>query len=94
MSAKATKEIERDRKQKDKPHGCLWDWENMTVWAFEWSEIITKAREEMQLVREHLKKKSEELTVSDYLRENFPEILEGLSDRLRQSTEDYVSTSV
>ena len=44
-------------------------------WALEWSEIETRAREEMQLVRDHLKLKSEELTVSDYLRENFPEIL-------------------
>jgi hypothetical protein len=47
----------------------------MTVWAFEWSEIISNAKNEMQLVREHLQRKSSELTVSDYLQKNFPEIL-------------------
>jgi hypothetical protein len=75
VSAHATSEIKRDREQKDKPHGCLWDWPNMTVWAFEWSEIISNARNEMQLVREHLQRKSSELTISDYLQKNFPEIL-------------------
>ncbi len=78
VSAKANKEIERDRNQKDKPYGCLWEWENMTLWAFEWNEVIGRAREEMHLVRDHLKQKSTELTVSDYLRESFPEILESL----------------
>jgi hypothetical protein len=82
ISTKATGEIDRDRRQKNQPHGCLWLWDNMTVWAFSWSEIITKAKEEMQLVREHLRKKSEELTVSDYLRQNFPEVLDSLADKL------------
>lgn len=75
VSSTAANEIQRDREQKDKPFGCLWEWDHMTVWAFQWSEIITRAREEMQLVRQHLKKKSDELSVSDYLRENFPDIL-------------------
>jgi hypothetical protein len=79
VSAKVTSQIDRDRSQKDKLHGVLYEWENMTVWALEWSEIINNAREEMQLVRDQLKKKSEELSVSDYLKENFPEILQNLS---------------
>jgi len=85
VSSEVQKEIERDRNQKDRPHGCLCAWDNMSVWAFEWSEIITRAREEMQLVRDHLKRKSEELTVSDYLRQNFPEILETLSTQLNSA---------
>jgi hypothetical protein len=79
VSSRCSKEIERDRNQKDKPHGVLYEWDNMTLWALEWSEIITNARSEMQLVREHLKRKSEELTISDYLKENFPEILENMT---------------
>ncbi|MDQ2977531.1 MAG: ATP-binding protein [Acidobacteriota bacterium] len=75
VSAKVSGEIQRDREQKDKPVGCLWEWENMTVWAFQWSEIIARAREEMHLVRQHLQRKSEELSVSEYLRKNFPDIL-------------------
>jgi hypothetical protein len=51
----------------------------LTVWALEWSEIVAKARAEMQLVRDHLKRKSEDLTISEYLKENFPDILEGLT---------------
>ena len=84
VSARVTEEIQRDRTQKDSPHGRLVAWDNMDVWAFEWNEIETRAREEMQLVRDHLKLKSEELTVSDYLRENFPEILTTLSQQLGQ----------
>jgi len=71
-----------DRSQKDKPYGCLWEWERMTVWAFQWSEIITTAKDEMVLVREHLKRKSEELSVSQYLSENFPDVLAALSQNL------------
>jgi hypothetical protein len=82
VSGKATKAIERDRKQKDRPFGCLYEWDNMTLWALEWSELISKAKEEMHLVRDHLKRKSEELGVSDYLRERFPEILEDLNTKL------------
>jgi hypothetical protein len=67
-----------DRNQKDKPHGVLFEWDNMTLWALEWSEIVANARAEMQLVRDHLKQKSAELTLSDYLRENFPEVLSSI----------------
>jgi hypothetical protein len=63
--AAAAKEIERDRNQKDKPHGVLFEWDDMTLQALEWSEIIANARAEMQLVRDHLKQKSEELTLSE-----------------------------
>jgi len=85
VSGKTTKEIARDRQQRDKPFGCLYDWDRMRVWAFEWSEIITRARDEMQLVRDHLRKKSDELSVSDYLRQNFPDVLSSLSSAARVS---------
>lgn len=78
VSSRCGKEIERDRNQKDKPHGVLFEWDNMTLWALEWSEIVANARAEMQLVRDHLKQKSAELTLSDYLRENFPEVLSSI----------------
>ena len=51
----------------------------MTVWAFSWGEIIASAKEEMTLVSQHLEKKSQELAVSDYLKENYPEIFEHLN---------------
>jgi hypothetical protein len=82
VSARCTEEIEMDRKQKDSPHGCLWRWDRMSVWAFEWSEIITRAKDEMMLVREHLKRKSDELSVSEYLAENFPDVLATLTHKL------------
>jgi hypothetical protein len=87
VSAKALPEIDLDRKQKDKPVNCLYQWESMTVWACEWSELITRAREEMQLVRDHLQRKSKELSVSEYLRENFPEILANLSSGMPKTGE-------
>lgn len=86
VSAKVNHEVERDRHLKDKPHGCVWEWPEMTVWAFEWSELITRAREELQLVRDHLQRKSKELSVSGYLRENFPEILAELEEKQGSSS--------
>ncbi|MBN2180372.1 MAG: ATP-binding protein [Sedimentisphaerales bacterium] len=80
VSSRIKKEIEKDRNQKDKKIGVLYDWSNMTVWAFNWSEIITNAKEEMTLVSQHLEKKSQELSVSDYLKENYPEIFESLNN--------------
>lgn len=80
VSAKASKEIDRDRKQKDKPYGCLWEWDNMSVWAFEWSEIIARSKEEMTLVRDNLERKSRQLSVSEAVRREFPDILSGLDD--------------
>ena len=65
----------------------------MTVWAFEWSEIIAKAKDEMILVREHLKRKSEELSVSKYLSENFPDILESLNRKLAPEDDAAQKTS-
>ncbi len=82
ISGRCTAEIEMERHQMDKPHGCLWQWERMTVWAFQWSEIIKTAKDEMMLVREHLKRKSEELSVSEYLATNFPDVLSTLSEKL------------
>jgi hypothetical protein len=35
VSSRCGKEIERDRNQKDKPHGVLFEWDNMTPWALE-----------------------------------------------------------
>jgi hypothetical protein len=84
VSARCTEEIEMDRNQKDSPHGCLWQWDRMSVWAFEWSEIITTAKDEMVLVREHLRRKSDELSISQYLAENFPDVLAALSQKLAQ----------
>lgn len=78
VASRTNDEIELDRKQKDRPFGCLYILENVYVWAFQWSEIIAKAKEEMQLVLGHLEKKSKELEVSDYLRENYPEIFDSL----------------
>jgi hypothetical protein len=75
VSGKASKQIDRDRKQKDLPYGCLWQWDEMTVWAFEWSEIITRAKEEMTLVKDNLERKSQQLSVSEVLRNEFPDIL-------------------
>jgi hypothetical protein len=75
VSSKISEEIELDRNQKGRPAGCLYEWENMTLWAFTWAEIIQRARDEMQLVRDHLRIKSQHLTINQYLQDNFPDIL-------------------
>jgi hypothetical protein len=79
VSAKVSDRVDRDRNQKDKEPGVLWQWETMTVWALEWSEIISRANEEMAFVKQHLEKKTRELGVSEYLRQDFPDILREVS---------------
>ncbi len=79
ISSEVGTEVEFQRTQKGVEYGCVLNGERMAVWAFAWSEVITRSREEMNLVREHLQRKSQELTVSDYLRENFPEILDDIN---------------
>ena len=76
ISAAASAEAEFERNQEGRPAGCVLESKNLTVWALVWSEVITRARDEMHLVQEHLQTKSQELTVSEYLRSNFPDILE------------------
>lgn len=67
-------DVEFQRQQKDKPVGLILEHTAMNVWVVAWSEIITRAKEEMQLVREHLTLKSTELNASGYLQQKFPEI--------------------
>ena len=74
-------EIEFDRRQRGRPTGLAYEQEGLRVWVFRWGEIIERAREEMRLVRRHLENKSRELSVSEYLKENFPHILDDLRER-------------
>jgi hypothetical protein len=75
VSAEVSKEIEEERNQKNRPHGCVADYENVTVFGYTWGELIEKARDDMKLVRQHLERKSQEMNVSEYLRQNFPDIV-------------------
>jgi hypothetical protein len=78
-SSKATAEAEAERSQQDREYGLVFKHRNVSVYAFTWAEIIDRARQELQLVRDHLVSKSRELSVSDYLRSNFPEVLSRIS---------------
>lgn len=64
--------VDTERFQENRPKGLLLDNKSVKVWVFRWSEIIQKAREEMTLVSEHLKLKTEELSVSEDLKREFP----------------------
>lgn len=87
VSAKVTGELESHRHQKNKTVGCVSEQENVTVWVLSWGEIIGRARADMQLVKEHLEMKSRELSVSDYLRENYPDVFsETPVTRIRQAS--------
>jgi hypothetical protein len=46
----------------------------MKLWVFTWAELINDAKTELQLVRDHLRAKSQQLSVSEYLRHKFPEV--------------------
>lgn len=81
ISARASSEAEFERNQEGQPPGLVLQSKNLTVWAHVWSEVITRARDEMQLVQQHLQNKSQELTVSEYLRSNFPDILDQIATK-------------
>ena len=87
VSAEIRDEIELQRRQKNKEHGCVSEYESMTVWVLSWGELISRARAEMRLVREHLDQKSRDLSVSKYLQENFPDILQRVSGKTAAPSE-------
>lgn len=72
VSSEVSKEIERDRNQKDRTRGLLKSWDRFNIWVFTWSEIITKAKQEMTLVREHLKLKTQDFPIAEYISKEFP----------------------
>lgn len=74
ISADVSDDVDSDRKQKDRPLGLITHSDNMKIWVFKWSEVIQKSKEEMRLVKEHLKLKAQELSVADYIKEEFPYI--------------------
>ncbi len=81
VSSEIRQELELHRRQKHKPLGWVSEYENATVWVLTWGEIIDRARKEMALVRAHLEQKSRELSVSEYLQKNFPEVLQRAPSR-------------
>jgi hypothetical protein len=76
VSSQVKPEIDFQRRQKDRPHGCIADHDNARVWVFSWGEVIDRASAEMRLVRDHLNQKSRELSVSEYLQKNYPEVVQ------------------
>ena len=78
MSSEIHSDSEDERHKDNLPVGCIDSWENMKLWVFSWADVIARAQEEMRLVKQHLRDKSTELSVSEYLRTNFPEILDSL----------------
>jgi hypothetical protein len=78
ISSRIREDSEDERHKDTLPVGCIDSWENMRLWVFTWADVIARAKEEMRMVKQHLRDKSAELSVSEYLRTNFPEILDSL----------------
>jgi hypothetical protein len=74
VSAKVSDEVDPDRKQNERPVGLVSHTKSMKLWVFTWAELINDAKTELQLVRDHLRAKSQQLSVSEYLRHKFPEV--------------------
>ena len=82
VSSDISDSVDEDRHQDDRQAGILYTWPNMTVWAFRWSEVIRRQRDELTLVTKHLERKSSELSLSEFLQDNFPEVLQSLAARI------------
>ena len=78
VSTEASTNISYERSQTNRPFGCLLQHGNVTVWAFGWSELITKAEAELFLIKTHLEETSNELNLSKYIEENFPNLFEAV----------------
>lgn len=91
VSSEIHPDSEDERHKDNLPVGCIDSWDNMRLWMFSWAEITARASEEMRLVKQHLRDKSAELSVSEYLRSNFPEILDSLEMRGATLSHDAVA---
>lgn len=80
VSSEIGPELKHDRETESAPFGCIVNYPKVKVWAFTWSEVIADARDEMHAVRDHLERRSKELAVSDYLRAEFPGILDNFDE--------------
>jgi hypothetical protein len=80
VSSEILPEVDLQRKQRQRPEGCITDNEGLRLWALSWGEIIQRCRSEMRLVREHLRMKSQELSGSEYLKKHFPDALQRSSE--------------
>ena len=72
VSSDIHEEINMEVNQKDRPIGLVNEQPNMKIWVLRWSDIIQKAKDEMTLVRDHLKITSDEISTVDYIKEEFP----------------------
>ncbi|MCB0413370.1 MAG: ATP-binding protein [Bdellovibrionales bacterium] len=72
VSSDLNDDVEAERTQQNRPVGLIFEQANLKVWVFKWSELIQKKKDEMQLVRDHLKMKTDELAVSEDLKKEFP----------------------
>lgn len=71
VSAEVSSDVDIERKQENRSYGLLHDVKGMKVWVYQWSEIIQRAEEEMSLIRNHLKLKTEELQISSELKKAY-----------------------
>ena len=72
VSADVQASVEEQRSMAGLPHGLIYPGKGGNIWVLKWSEIITRAREELQLVLQHLERQSNELSVTDYIKEHYP----------------------
>lgn len=72
VSSDLNDDVEAERTQQNRPVGLIFEQQNVKVWVFKWSELIQKMKDEMTLVRDHLKLKTDELAVSEDLKKEFP----------------------
>ena len=72
VSSDLTEDVEADRSQDGRPFGLLQERQGINIWVFRWSELIQRAKDEMELVRNHLSLKTEELSISEDLKKEFP----------------------
>lgn len=72
ISSEISGEVEFELTQTDRDYGHVHKSGNINIWVLRWSTIIERAKSEMALVEQLLKTKTEELSVSEYLRTEFP----------------------
>jgi hypothetical protein len=71
--------VDMEVDQRDKPHGCVWDYTRgemtIRVWVKTWSEIIEECKGRLQFFQEHFDHDPSVEQAMDYLRHNYSDLI-------------------
>ena len=78
---------ERKATEKERPFGCIGDHENLTIWLYQWSDVIHEARSRYNFFSEHLEIETSSSEGVRYLQEKYNHLMAGKGMTKKQEAE-------